>query len=1401
MGQERSRFNVQLDSARQEVQNSVSKLEASQATLSSALADAAAAREQVRSLARFPEENPNPVLRILTDGTLQYANPAALEIAEWGLQTGAPAPAELLRLAREALAAGSEIEREIAIGERVYWLGLVPVSGERYVNVYARDATERRRAEESLQKAKVHLEQRVQERTAALQQAVNSLHEEMRQRRQAEQQTAAERQRLYDVLKKLPVYVILLSGDYRVPFANRFFEERFGRSEGRRCYEYLFNRTSPCENCETFKVLQTHAPHHWEWTGPDGRNYDIYDYPFTDSDGSYMIMEMGVDVTEVRSAQRELQELNQTLERRVAERTEELKRANRTLTALGHSGQAMMRAQSEQEYLDAVCRIVIEDCGVPMVWIGYAEDDERKTVRPVAWAGFEEGYIQALKLTWADEPCGRGPTGTAIRTGKVALCRDMQTDPKFLPWRQEALKRGYASSLVLPLTSEEKTFGALTIYSAKTNGFPEDDIRLLSDLGNDLAYGITTIRQRQARRQAEEALRESEQRVRRKLQSVLSPEGDLSTLELADLIDGPALQKMMQDCYALAGVPMAVIDLKGRVLVGVGWQDICTQFHRKNPESCKACIESDIQLSAGVAAGEFRLYKCKNNLWDVASPIHVGGQHVGNIFTGQFFLEDERIDREAFRAQARRFGFDEEQYLASLERVPRLSREKIDRGMGFLLKLADTLSRLGYSNVKVARSLAERDRLTQDLARAQAVGQVGSWRLDTRNNVLRWSAENHRIFGIPEGTALTYESFLATIHPDDRQHVDAHWQAALRGQPYEVEHRILVNGRVKWVREKAYLEFDPDGKLLGGFGITQDVTQRKADQDALSASEARFRLLSDTAGQLLTSADPQAMVESLCRNVMKHLDCHVFFNFLVDEQAGRLRLSASAGIPEDDRKKIEWLDYGQAVCGCVARDRARIVAEDIQNTPDERTELVKGYGVQAYCCHALMAGGRLLGTLSFGTKTRPKFSAAEVDLMRTVSSQVAVAMERLQAREHLQRVVTERTAELTRTVEALQMEVAARVEAEKGLQERSRQLRLLASELTLAEQRERQRLAQVLHDGLQQILVGARFRLELLGRTDSDVSKATEELDGLLLDAIQTSRNLTAELSPPILHEAGLMGGLEWLARWMQEKHGLTVNLEAPQDLADMPEDLTILLFQAARELLFNVVKHAQVRTAGVQVARDNGGVQVIVSDQGAGFDAGSLRGAGGRSQGFGLFSIRERMELLGGRLIIDSAPGRGSRFTLEATLGSTGVALSQRNRAAKAIAPRAAAMEDMDGKIRLVLVDDHIVMRQGLTALLREESDMAIIGEASDGRSAVELICRLRPDVVLMDINMPGMDGIEATRILHAELPQVRVIGLSMFDEADRARAMREAGAVNYLTKSGPSEALLAAIREAGRK
>ena len=188
------------------------------------------------------------------------------------------------------------------------------------------------------------------------------------------------------------------------------------------------------------------------------------------------------------------------------------------------------------------------------------------------------------------------------------------------------------------------------------------------------------------RKKAADALQESEKQVRHKLESVLSPEGNIGDLDLADIIDSTAIQILMDDFYKLTHMPMSIIDIKGKVLVGVGWQEICLKFHRAHTETCRHCTESDLELTADIPPGEFKLYKCKNNMWDMAMPIMVAGKLMGRLFMGQFFFDDEPVAYDLFRAQAKQYGFDEKEYLAALDRVPRLSRAAIDTAMGFFMK-------------------------------------------------------------------------------------------------------------------------------------------------------------------------------------------------------------------------------------------------------------------------------------------------------------------------------------------------------------------------------------------------------------------------------------------------------------------------------------------------------------------------------------------------------------------------------------------------------------------------------------------------------------------------------------------------------------------------------------------
>jgi PAS domain S-box-containing protein len=207
------------------------------------------------------------------------------------------------------------------------------------------------------------------------------------------------------------------------------------------------------------------------------------------------------------------------------------------------------------------------------------------------------------------------------------------------------------------------------------------------------------------------------------------------------------------------------------------------------------------------------------------------------------------------------------------------------------------------------------------------------------------------------------------------------------------------------------------------------ITDQKRAETAILKAKENFEILAETASRLLATEKPQELVNELCQKVMTYLDCDVFVNYLVDPTRQRLHLNAWSGIPERTAKEIEWLDYGVAVCGCAARDAARIVCENIPMTPDPRTELVKSFGIKAYACHPLLCEGQVIGTLSFGMRTKTAFTEDKLSVMKGVADQVATAMDRTrlireieQSRDELEKRVLERTKELERAGETLKAE-------------------------------------------------------------------------------------------------------------------------------------------------------------------------------------------------------------------------------------------------------------------------------------------------------------------------------------------------------------------------------------------
>ena len=494
---------------------------------------------------------------------------------------------------------------------------------------------------------------------------------------------------------------------------------------------------------------------------------------------------------------------------------------------------------------------------------------------------------------------------------------------------------------------------------------------------------------------------------------------------------------------------------------------------------------------------------------------------------------------------------------------------------------------------------------------------------------------------------------------------------------------------------------------------------------------------------------------------MEHLDCQAFFNFLADESTGRLRLNACAGIPDEEVRKLEWLDYGVAVCGCVARDKQRMIAEDILNSSDPRTNLVKSYGIQAYCCHPLMVQGQLIGTLSFGTRTRPHFSPDDVETMHTVADQVATAMERMQAQ-------------------------AA--------------LRAANEQLREADRRKNEFLAMLSHE-LRNPLAPIRNSLYILDRAtpgsdqarraqmviDRQVGHLSHLVDDLL-DLTRISRNkIRLELQPLELND--LVRRTVEDHRLLFEKSEIQIEVRLAPERVSVSADGTRLA-QVIGNLLQNAAKftgHGGRATVSVSVDLAKRQAVIRVSDTGAGIPAeliGRLfqpfmqadttldRSKGGL--GLGLALVKGLVELHGGDVGVHSdGLGKGAEFVVSLPLAAEGAIAPEMNRSGAHHPGR-----------RVLIIEDNIDGADSLREVLQLSGhEVAVSYNGPEGLAKAR---SFRPEVVLCDIGLPGMDGYDVARAFRANeaLKGAFLVALSGYALPDDLQRARKAGFERHIAK-----------------
>jgi PAS domain S-box-containing protein len=828
---------------------------------------------------------------------------------------------------------------------------------------------------------------------------------------------------------------------------------------------------------------------------------------------------------------------------------------NDVLRAIKDISGILNREKDPGKLLTDVCNSLAQTRGYVMVWIGRPEAGSKRVV-PVAHSGVGSGFLEHSLITWDDSPSGQGPAGTAMRERRPTFFGDLANDPRFTLWKEPVIAYGGASIASVPLIYRERLFGVLTVKADQTQAFDAEEIDHLSGLAADIARRLQSLEDETARKQAEQSLRESEARM-------------VSIFRAAPIGIGLASNRVILDandslCNIVGYSRDELLGKNGRML----YPDE-REYEYVGLEKYQMIRES------GTGTVETRFRRKDGKIIDVllsSTPLDSTDLSAGVTFTVLDITKRKQAERELSR------------YRDHLEAL-----------------VKERTAELAVTNERLKHEIEDRKRAEQglrdsekDLNRAQFVAKTGSWRLDVLNNELIWSDETHRIFDVQKGTPLTYEEFLTHVHPEDRHVVDRKWSVALLGGEYDVEHRIVVGDRIKWVRERAELEFDEKGTLLGGFGTVQDITERKQAEEALRESQQILQVV-------LNTIPVRVFWKDLDSN---YLGCNSPFAF----DAG---LQSPMEIAGRNDFEMGWTEQAQLYISddrtVIETGKAKLGYEEPQTTPSGdriwlRTSKVPLFDIE----------GRIKGVL--GTYE---------DI--TARKQAEEALQK--AHDELERRVEERTAELEKA---------------------NKELRQIPSRLISVQEEERKRLASELHDSIGQTLAAVKFWVEmsLKLRDEGNWSSALDHLEQfvpILKRSIEETRNIYMGLRPSMLDKMGLLATLEWLRReCMRFYPGRHIELEAHIAEEEIPESLKINIFRIAQEALNNIAKHSKAEWVDISLLMAGDWIELAVSDDGLGMDVSQILQTS-TATSLGLTSMRERAELTGGRFSIESALGKGT--------------------------------------------------------------------------------------------------------------------------------------------------------------
>lgn len=486
-----------------------------------------------------------------------------------------------------------------------------------------------------------------------------------------------------------------------------------------------------------------------------------------------------------------------------------------------------------------------------------------------------------------------------------------------------------------------------------------------------------------------------------------------------------------------------------------------------------------------------------------------------------------------------------------------------------------------------------------------------------------------------------YASYRVRTAADERVPEDEHpavvarQRTAYSGRDLKLIHRNTGDWWIGRFRGQPVVDHRDEQQIY--VTTIRDITKQRVTKEKIRRSNRRLRLLSDSTAELLLSDDPLAFLEKLYQRLSDELGLEVYFHFRVSAEGDGLELAAAQGVSDETARELRHINLGTAVCGRVAQTCSPIVAEHVQQSSEERTSLIRRLGITAYVCHPLVARGRLLGTLSFGTRSTDTFDEDTVDLIRTVCDQVAAVIERQQTREALRQSREELRA-MNQTLE-------------KQVQDRTSQVRRLSQELTIAEREERRRIGQNLHDGVSSQLSGITLVLGSLVNKAADdypeLADSLRQVKSLVQESGRDVQRIARGLHPTRLEESGLADALNRLVSDLVTSDEVDCHFECDDNVPELSTDTATHLYWIAQEAVANARKYADADGIRVSLRREGQQLHLTVADDGKGLPEDHQN-----SDGLGLNTMHNRAQLIGGQLEIETTPGEGTRVICRMPLG-----------------------------------------------------------------------------------------------------------------------------------------------------